>query len=160
MAFVAVRGIDKVMTRLNMAIAKIEATSLAGLIQAAIIIRRDMDKTPPVIPIDFGNLRASWFIVAGFGPSPRTSGGFKGPEASKMSADHSSVKGGAKAKVTGKPMIGFGFSAYYANIVHEEMTPKNWQRPGSGPLFLERSVTRNYSAILMAIANSARLTRI
>jgi hypothetical protein len=56
-----VTGINKVVRNLNQEINKIEARSMAGLIGAAIIVRRDMDHTPPKIPVDQGNLRASWF---------------------------------------------------------------------------------------------------
>jgi len=56
-----IRGMDNVLRNLNKEITKVEGLSMKGLIRAAIIIRRDMDKTSPLIPIDEGNLRASWF---------------------------------------------------------------------------------------------------
>ena len=34
---------------------------MKGLIRGAIIIRQAMDHIPPLIPIDTGNLRDSWF---------------------------------------------------------------------------------------------------
>lgn len=55
------KGINRVLNRLNAELIKIRGKSLQGLILAADIIRRDMDKTPPLIPVDFGNLRSSWF---------------------------------------------------------------------------------------------------
>lgn len=56
------KGFDKVMRNLNKEIEKIEGASLKGLIRAAVVIRRDMDQTPPMIPIDTGNLRGSWTV--------------------------------------------------------------------------------------------------
>lgn len=62
------KGIDNVMRNLNKELAKMKVKSLAGLLQAAAIIRVDMDKTPPLIPIDTGNLRNSWFVTSGTTP--------------------------------------------------------------------------------------------
>ncbi len=59
-------GIDKVMRNLQLEVKKIEGRSLAGMLQGAAIIRRDMDNTPPLIPIDTGNLRASWFAKGSY----------------------------------------------------------------------------------------------
>jgi len=54
---------DRVLINLNREIKGIENRSMQGLIESAIIVRRDMDKTPPLIPVDTGNLRASWFTT-------------------------------------------------------------------------------------------------
>lgn len=62
MSKTSIKGMDQVLKNLNSEIRKIEGASLKGLIQAAIIIRRDMDQTPPMIPIDTGNLRGSWTV--------------------------------------------------------------------------------------------------
>lgn len=45
----------------------------------------------------------------------------------------------------------FGFSANYAAYVHENMTAQNWNRPGSGPKFLEAAIKRNTYKILLII---------
>lgn len=65
MAKPAVRltGIKTVMKNLNKEVKLIEGRSAAGLFRAAILVRRDMEKTEPKIPIDTGNLRASWFTT-------------------------------------------------------------------------------------------------
>jgi hypothetical protein len=57
------KGLDDVMKNLNKEIQAIEGKTMKGLIKAAIIVRRDMDKTSPKIPIDTGNLRSSWFVT-------------------------------------------------------------------------------------------------
>jgi len=56
-----ISGLSKVVHNLNREVTKIQSRTMVGLIQSVIIIRRDMDKTPPLIPVDYGNLRASWF---------------------------------------------------------------------------------------------------
>jgi len=56
-----IKGMDIVMNNLRREIVKIKGRNMKGLIESAIIIRRDMDKTSPLIPIDTGNLRQSWF---------------------------------------------------------------------------------------------------
>ena len=56
-----VTGVDKVLKNLNKEVQAIEGRTLKGLIRAAIIVRRGMEESSPKIPIDTGNLRASWF---------------------------------------------------------------------------------------------------
>jgi len=58
-----IKGLDNVMKNLNAEIQAIEGRTGQGLIEAGILIRRDMDITPPLIPIDTGNLRQSWFTT-------------------------------------------------------------------------------------------------
>lgn len=77
MAKVRILGIEKVLANLTKEVKKIEGRTLAGLIQGAAIVRADMDKTPPLIPIDTGNLRGSWFTTAGYsGTTPFVTMGF------------------------------------------------------------------------------------
>lgn len=56
------KGIEEVTRNLRKEIASIENRSMAGLIEAVAFIRRDMDKTPPLIPLDAGILRNSWTV--------------------------------------------------------------------------------------------------
>lgn len=59
-----IKGMDIVLANLNKEIVKMKINSIVGLLSAAGFIRRDMEKTYPLIPIDFGNLRASWFVTS------------------------------------------------------------------------------------------------
>jgi hypothetical protein len=59
MAFL--KGLDNVLKNLNREIKAIEGRSLKGMGLAVMAIRNDMETTPPLVPIDTGNLRASWF---------------------------------------------------------------------------------------------------
>jgi len=55
-------GIEKVSKNLNLKLTEYKAVSMRGMIESAALIRYDMEKTPPYIPIDTGNLRASWSV--------------------------------------------------------------------------------------------------
>jgi len=125
------KGTDIVLANLNREIMKIKARTGAGLIEAAIFIRRDMEKTPPLIPLDQGNLRASWFT--------------------------NSIRGIGKKMIA----LLMGFNANYAVFVHEMVDKGskkiNWSRPGSGPKFFEKALKRNHKKILRIIGTNARI---
>ena len=152
------KGVDQVLKNLNKEIMKIQGRSMKGLINAAIIIRRDMDTSPPLIPVMDGNLRASWFITTGTGAKNMTgSPAFNGDKAGAMSSDHRGVVGSASGKAAGKPLVIIGFSANYAGFVHERKGVKYWNRPGSGAGFLENAITRNRKTIIQEIKKSAKI---
>jgi hypothetical protein len=100
------------------------------LIEGAIIIRRDMDRTPPMIPIATGNLRDSWFAE----PNPTFFGG---------------------PSIT----IGFtaNYAVFVHEMVDKNNKKINWSRPGSGPKFFETSLFRNTGEVLMAIQRNAKV---
>ena len=152
-------GVEKVMANLNKEIAKLKVKGMAGLIEAAIIIRRDMDITPPLIPVDFGNLRSSWYITTTTGTIAGNSPGFTGDNTSSMGTQHASVVSEAvsKAKSFPYPVVVMGFSAIYAAAVEEMKKKHRWKRPSSGPKFFESSINRNKPLILTVIANSTKI---
>ncbi len=152
-------GVEKVMANLNKEIAKLKVKGMAGLIEAAIIIRRDMDITPPLIPVDWNNLRSSWYITTTTGSVAGDSPGFKGKEAGKMGSQHTSVVTAAsnKAKSFPHPVVIMGFSAIYAAAIEEMKKKHPWKRPSSGPKFFESALNRNKALILTVIANSTRI---
>lgn len=51
----------KVMKSLTREIKRIEGATMKGFLLGAQIIREDMDRTSPLIPVETGNLRQSWF---------------------------------------------------------------------------------------------------
>ena len=121
-----ITGIEKVEANINKELAKIKLKSSAGLVMAASEVLVDADKTPPLVPVDFGPLRESTHVDPPY----------KTPE--------------------GDPYVVFGYSANYAAAVHEMMQspsgkPINWSRPGSGPKFFEASLKRNKKKILRII---------
>ena len=125
------KGTDIVLANLNREIMKIKARSNTGLIQAAIFIRRDMEKTPPLIPLDTGNLRTSWFTTA-----------------------YKNVK---KLGL----IIGFSanYAVFVHEMVDKSSKKINWSRPGSGPKFFEAALKRNTKQILKIIGINAHIKR-
>lgn len=157
-----VRGIDQVMKKLNEAIREIEGASLKGLIRGSIIIRRSMDKSYPKIPVDQGNLRASFFSVTSDGKdrsremSPVETGKFKGENAGELTAQYSSAKSSARSfGPAGMPFVVMGFAANYAAVVHEKRNVKNWNRPNSGPKFFQAHIDKNRQDFLDMVKKEA-----
>lgn len=162
------KGLGKVLANLNKEVKKIEGRSLKGLIRGGILIRRDMEETAPIIPVDLGNLRASWFVVTSTGGVPTGRGReFKGEKASELISGHSKAISENKslAKQSGMPGIVMGFSANYATAVHENVGA-NFRQPtkgkrakagGAGPKFLEASLKRNTKKVLQVIGEEARI---
>lgn len=145
------KGMKQVMRNLDKAIQDIENRSLKGLILAAIYLRRDMEKTSPTIPVDFGNLRSSWFVVTSKGETKTTSPIFKEDDGT-ISSSYEQAKQTATqlAKQSGKPTVIIGFGANYAVFVHESVD-YNFKRPGSGAKFFEEALRRNEEQILKII---------
>jgi hypothetical protein len=171
---------------LNKEIERIKRRSLKGLIEAQMLIRRDMDTTPPLIPIDTGNLRASYFAVTSKGGiKAGAKAHFKGDQSNKLSADHSSVISGASNLVstlgrTKGSAVMMGFSAFYAWFVHEMVganfgghpekvkytkkgkptskTKKFFRRSGAGAKFFEASIKRNKNKVLKIIWDNAKIS--
>jgi len=123
-----IQGIDNVTKGLEKALVRYQAGAAAGMIEAVAFLREDMDTTPPLIPVDSGNLRGSWFTSF------------------------------VKDIQAGRTLI-FGFSANYALYVHERLEGAqwgqggvvgivNWNRPDSGPKFMEAALKRNTEQIM------------
>jgi hypothetical protein len=66
MATTNIKGFSQVNANLNRQIKGIKNRSLAGLYEGATIIQKDMDRTPPLVPIHTGTLRQSWAAVPYF----------------------------------------------------------------------------------------------
>ena len=121
-------GIEDVTRNINAALMGMKHKSAAGMTLAANYILTDADSgTSPLVPEgDTGHLRNSRFQRALKKPS------------------------------SGDPYVMFGYTANYAAAVHEMMqsvsgNPINWNRPGSGPKFLEASIKRNTQRVLEII---------
>jgi len=156
-------GLQNVMKNLHKAIEGIEVHSMKALIRSVIIIRRDMDKVSPLIPVDLGNLRYSFFTVTGTSwwtdtgeVQPNKSPVFKGEEGSQLSAEHEALIQQLKTDVRNKLIVYFGFSANYATLVHE-LIDGTFQKPGSGAKFLELAIDRNRAKILQEIIKHAKI---
>lgn len=152
------KGLNKVLKNLNREVKKIKGRSLKGLIRAQIIIRRDMEFTSPIIPVDVGNLRSSYFTVTSKGKTEEgQSPVFIGIRAGQMAGDHSSCIAHNKSKISGKETaLVMGFSAYYATFVHENVGA-HFQRPDAGAKFLQAALNNNQQKILEMIAHEAKI---
>jgi hypothetical protein len=154
-------------------IESIKGRTLTGLRYGVALIHTDMQTKIPLEPEDTGNLRASWFYVgsrgaiyAGEGARFRAKrspdGGISASAAAKaerLRSEHYKKLWGyvseAKAMARARgPSVIFGYTAYYAPIVHEMPEGVNWTRPGSGPKFLEAAVRRNRAKIVAIIKST------
>ena len=154
----AAKGLDKVLKNLNKELKKIENKTVGSLVKAAILIQRDMEYTPPLTPVDYGNLRSSYFIASV--QDLILPGEFEGPQATKLTSFSTSIVSNyaqkARASKKGRYNVYFGFSAYYAARVHE-LSGAKFKRPGAGPFFFEASVKRNTATILELVRNEAQI---
>ena len=156
---VILSGLSEVMENLRMEAGKIKNGTMRGLILSAIEIRRDMEKTEPKIPIDTGNLRASFFTVTSNGKGQKKpSQAFKGNKSGEMASHHDMVvaEKQADAKTRTEPTLIMGFSASYGVWVHEDME-KKFKRPGSGPKFFEYAVNRNSKKVLQILLDNVKI---
>lgn len=136
-----IRGFDKVLNTLNKEIRNIELKSFAGLIESAILIRRDMDKTEPTIPVDTGTLRSSW-TTSGF-TTGKGKGLIIGFTANYALWVHEMLDKKGTMATKGK-------AAKRKKII-------NWTRPGSGPKFFEYALKRNVEEILKTIRKNVKI---
>ena len=159
---------------LNRELSAVKLRTATGLVKACAHIRNETEKSPPLTPVDYGNLRASWFvatasrIAVGRGTSK-----FKGPKGAKMIQEHTATvteaQGIVKAKEAGKGIVVMaGYTANYALYVHENMTMHNpnnpyWKRrkkgwrKGSGPKWFETALKRNTGKIIQIVKENAQI---
>jgi len=136
-----IKGMDVVLSRLNKEITAIKDRTMVGLMEAAILIRRDMDETPPLIPVDTGNLRQSWFVETF--RSSTVWGLIMGFSANYAMFVHEMLS-------PGKPGWRYG----------PGKGRKRWYepRPDSGPKFFEASLKRNEQQVLETIRDNAQIS--
>lgn len=155
------RGLERVVRNLKAEIGKIERKALVALVKGAILIRRDMDHVSPLIPVDLGNLRASFFTVTSKGTIQRgKSPKFKDNrgDAGILESGHQRSISTHKGRISGRqPRVCLGFSAYYAVFVHEMEGDINWKRPGSGPKFLQAAFNNNIPKIRALVRKEVRI---
>lgn len=124
-----ITGIDQVAENLNGQLIRIQAGSIQGLRAAVSYIRKDMDTTPPLIPIDKGKLRASWY--------QRTVKAIQGPAVVfGLSANYALY---VHEREPGAP---------WGDDTVGEI---KWSRTGSGPKFLEASMKRNTEKVMLIL---------
>ena len=173
--YIEIKGIKEVMDELNKAWEQTKDKSIASLIRCSMLIREGTEKVYPKIPIDTGNMRASWFGIATKGEDS-FKGTFKGKAAGQMKSNHQMIKGEVKqaVKQEKKPMVAFGYTANYSLYVHEmdgkdgriaaDFTRKkkvggklHKRREGAGAKWLESSMLRNKAELLKIIQGHINL---
>jgi hypothetical protein len=164
-------GVDKVMRNLNEEINSMKNRTAVGLIKACVLVRRDMEFSVPVTPVDTGNLRQSWYIASHLGIADGGSPVFRqetkdgkqisSTKVAKMTREHAMVKNEAEQATYGKARlikVIMGFSANYGIYVHENINPDiKWNRAGSGPKFFQSSISSKRGKMLKTIQRSARI---
>ena len=156
------------MANLNAEIKLIKNRSQAGLIKAAIHIRRSTEDSPPITPLDTGNLRASWFTVTPQSEVPDPlglSGNFHskkatGVKANEMKKEYHAAIAEAKRMTAGDdPVVIMGYAVTYAAPVHEmvEVGEERWSRKDSGPKWLETHIYRDKDIIVKKVADEAKI---
>jgi len=176
-----IQGLNEVIANLNAEIQAMETRTMSGLIRAVALLRRSMDEEAPKIPVDTGNLRASWFVVTSRGGTP-IGGSPKFKEMrtvkvkkkgrkvekreykvdiEKLKKIHAEAVASTRAILeqrmkTGEEAIGFGFGAYYAAYVHEMMQAK-FKREGAGAKFFQAHLRRKKAEMLAMIAKEAKI---
>lgn len=154
-------GLPTVMRNLNIEVNKIKNGSLSGLLRSTIIIRRSVDLDAPLIPVDTGNLRSSWFVVTNRGSvadgANPTFVSRPDNVLDRLRQGHKDTVSKWKGLTAGVfPMVAFGFTAFYAERVHEALDT-NFRRPNSGAKFFEAAIKTNRARILNMIRVEAKV---
>lgn len=138
----------------------IKERALKGMILSAIFIQRQMEITPPLTPVDTGNLRSSFFIMSLAGITrPAQAAIVDNPTFSKeknqinrqalmLSEGLTLADSRSYINMRGdrNPTVVFGFTAYYASTVHD-MADANFKRPGAGAFFFRNAIVKNKEKI-------------
>ena len=163
-----IRGFEAVMIKLQGEINKMKKKSERGLVEAALFIRHDTERTPYITPRDYGNLRASWIIVSksGLENDPLNySGHFKRNAKKNISIAtfkmwYSDAIAEARAIVSAnieRASVMFGYTANYAMYVHENMDAQ-FSQENSGPKWFQESMDRNQSKFIQIIRETSKVT--
>ena len=159
------KGMEVVMANLNKEIEGIKARSVSGLVKAAAFIRAQTESSPPLTPVDYGNLKASWFVTTataikvGKGISK-----FRGPKAAEIANNHETGTSQAMGEVAGittkdKKFVMMGYTANYGGFVHEFIGNVTFKRSGAEAKWLETHIKRNTKKIVEIVREDAQIKR-
>lgn len=160
---IRVTGVEKVMQALQKELKKIKGRNKRGMIKASFVILASAQKR---CPVEFGNLKASGFLVWKGGEQNVTTPAWK-TETPKGKLIEAGVLTGlthahdeavrllrSMVKKETKDGVGIGFSAYYAFYVHEDVAAKH--KAGKQAKFLESAVRDNMDRVVRIIATEAK----
>lgn len=173
MARIEVTGMGNIQRNLSVHISMIKKKALEGMIEAAIDIKNTTEKSLPVTPVYFVNLRSSMFITTALGNKVGENAIFKKGEGagdkrrvltakqlSTLVADHSRVMNNANQECVSDKNISLimGYTANYAIWVHEMVDAGiNWSRPGSGPRWFQMAINANRDNILKRVGSKVSI---
>lgn len=167
-------GLEKVFNNLNNEIGKIKKVTIAGLIEAGLLVKREAMK---ITPVDTGNLKAGAYVIwggSGFKPSHTVpeimSVRIKKSISKKLDVNqHEKIIAEREQRLSSvtDPFAEIGFTASYALFVHEGMRKKtkvshvkfdkkSGRRVQIGQAkFLEQALLQNTKRILAIIIRRA-----
>ena len=159
------KGKVAVEAELNRQLKEVVIRSVSGLVKAAAFIRKQTESTPPLTPVDYGNLKASWFVTTasaikvGKGMSK-----FRGPKAAEIASNHETGTAQAMGEVAGittkdKKFVMMGYTANYGGFVHEFIGNVTFKRPGAEAKWLETHIKRNTKKIVEIVREDAQIKR-
>jgi len=158
------KGMNVVMSNLNRELEGIKGRSMKGLIMSAAFIRRQTELEEPLTPVDFGNLRASWFVTTAAKSigteGPKT---FKGPNASKIAEQKAMAVSEGQGEIAAmdtkdKKFLMMGYGANYAGFVHEFIPGiANFKRPGAREKWLQSHLYKNTAKIVQIVKDNAQI---
>lgn len=146
-------GMQRTMNNLRKEAAQIRGKTRRGYIEAALIIRKADLTEAPIVPVDTGNLRNSWFATVG----TRTQRGRK--KLSERAAERARYhnvdmsKYVTEAQKSLYPMMVYGYLANYAVKVHEDKELKH--KGETGAKYMESSIKSHKNDILQKLKENA-----
>jgi hypothetical protein len=175
-----IQGVYDVFNNINAYIEQMKTATLAGMIKAAALVRWETEHGPRRTPVDYGNLRSSWFVVSSKGSIVRGGGTshtetglaekFTGPKGAEVAGSHAATlsemktKANILSKVNGGPFVIMGYSANYAFYVHEMLGTAsgktvNWSRKKSGPHWFIMALKKQRNNMLGVIAGTSSVSK-
>jgi len=124
-----VHGLDKVLVRIHKEMMAVRGRTYKGMYAALRFLEYKMDTENPVVPLS--NLK------------------------NKLHLRETWYIEGNPDPIS--PTVWAGYTAPYAEHVHENLGAVNWTRPGSGPKWLQIHYDRNRTEMLMIVAQHARV---
>ena len=158
------KGLAAVEARLNLEIEGIKNRSLKGLIKCAAFIREQTEHSQPLTPVDYGNLRASWFVVTAKS-TPATKGGktFRGPNAGKIAEQKASAITTGQGEIASmdtkdKKFLMMGYGANYAGFVHEFIDGiVHFKRVGARTKWFQEHLYKNTGKMVEIVKENAQI---
>ena len=126
-------GMDKVIQRLQVELTKIKSGAAQGMVEAVAFIHADTETTPPLTPVDTGNLRSSWRTVF-----------FRKNKQSVIRFGYSANYALYVHEMLGALREGGGKAI-------------NWSRPNSGAKWFQYAIQRNIKRITHIIFKNAKI---